>query len=276
MAWRASARSLEAQGHGSVPRELSFPFCFFYAGEDVPQSTTCTCIYICGQYVDGLSDGSPATGPSYAPGTLCPSPAPSWAPPTLLVCSSLLDVQSAYYTVIREMSVGPIECDESVAKVFAYFGLAPDDVAEFWGDIRDGGIMGQSSMPGILRHLAKDIMHQSWFVTGHGTSARLCVTKAGSRPGEAWADLVFAYVLGKILCRIREAAAGEGLLQELHFDADSGPQAKARRYQPWNVLGLMMRPFRRPTRTQTACCPRPVGCARSSYMSVHATDCSRT
>ena len=124
-----------------------------------------------------------------------------------------LDVQSAYYTVIREMSVGLIESDESVAKVFHYFGLEPEDLLEFWGDIRQGGIMGQSAMPAPLRHMAKDIMHQSWFVTGYGTSARLCVTQAGSRPGEAWADLVFAYVLGKILCRIREAAAGEGLLQ---------------------------------------------------------------
>ena len=136
-----------------------------------------------------------------------------------------LDVQSAYYTVIREMSVGLIESDESVAKVFHYFGLEPEDLLEFWGDIRQGGIMGQSAMPAPLRHMAKDIMHQSWFVTGYGTSARLCVTQAGSRPGEAWADLVFAYVLGKILCRIREAAAGEGLLQSLPADIASGPYA---------------------------------------------------
>ncbi|CAE7419468.1 unnamed protein product [Symbiodinium sp. CCMP2592] len=136
-----------------------------------------------------------------------------------------LDVQSAYYTVIREMSVGLIEDDETVAKVFKYFGLSPDDLGEFWDDIHRGGIMGQSTLPSSLRHLAKDLMHKSWFITGYGTSERLCVTQAGSRPGEAWADLVFAFVLGKILCRIREAAAGEGLLQVLQADVESGPFA---------------------------------------------------
>ena len=123
------------------------------------------------------------------------------------------------------MSVGLIENDETVAKVFQYFGLAPGDLAEFWDDINGGGIMGQSTMPAPLRHMAKDIMHRSWFVTSSGTAERLCVTKAGSRPGEAWADLVFAYVLGKILCRIREAAAGEGLLQALPVDVANGPYA---------------------------------------------------
>ncbi|CAE7337714.1 unnamed protein product [Symbiodinium sp. CCMP2592] len=133
---------------------------------------------------------------------------------------------SAYYTVIREMSVGLIENEETVAKVFKYFGLAPNDLAEFWGDVHGGGIMGQSNMPCALRHMAKDLLHRSWFVTGYGNSDRLCVTQAGSRPGEAWADLVFAFVLGKILCRIREVAVGEGLLQALYVDPDSGPYAQ--------------------------------------------------
>ncbi|CAE6930722.1 unnamed protein product [Symbiodinium sp. CCMP2592] len=137
-----------------------------------------------------------------------------------------LDVQSAYYTVIRDMSVGPIESPEVVAKLFQYFSLDQADLAEFWGDIQQGGVMGQSTMPPSLRHLAKDTMHQSWFVTGYGTSSRVCVTQAASRPGEAWADLVFAFVLGKILCRIREAAAGEDLLQVLHHDGECGPYAK--------------------------------------------------
>ncbi|CAE7475442.1 unnamed protein product, partial [Symbiodinium sp. CCMP2456] len=42
-----------------------------------------------------------------------------------------LDVQSAYYRVIRELSVGHIESDEAVCRVFSFFQIEEEEAQEF-------------------------------------------------------------------------------------------------------------------------------------------------
>ena len=119
--------------------------------------------------------------------------------------------------------MGSIESDEAVCRVFHFFDIDPDDVREFMEEIKNGGLMAQAGIPGPLRHQAKDLLYNSWFITRYGDQKKLCATRAGSRPGESWADVVFAFVLGRILAQITELATGEGLLTELFFDIEGGP-----------------------------------------------------
>ncbi|CAE7879862.1 unnamed protein product [Symbiodinium microadriaticum] len=133
-----------------------------------------------------------------------------------------LDVQSAYYRVIRELSVGRVDCDETIMHVFRYFDLAPDDAHEFLEVIKQGGMMKDAGLSGPLRHMAKDLLHRSWFITRHGTASQVCKTQAGSRPGESWADVIFSFVLSKILMQITEIATAEELLTELSVDLSTG------------------------------------------------------
>ncbi|CAE7398742.1 unnamed protein product, partial [Symbiodinium sp. CCMP2456] len=134
-----------------------------------------------------------------------------------------IDTTAAYYRVIRELSVGQVATDEAVAKVFKFFDLSPEDTYEFATLIREGGMMGDAGIPVALRHMAKDLLHRSWFITRHGSDTQLCCTQAGSRPGETWADIVFSFVLGKILMQIVEIATAEELLTSLEYSPDRGP-----------------------------------------------------
>ncbi|CAE6930495.1 unnamed protein product, partial [Symbiodinium sp. CCMP2456] len=134
-----------------------------------------------------------------------------------------IDTTAAYYRVIRELSVGQVADDGAVARVFKFFDLAPEDVHEFAALIREGGMMGDAGIPVSLRHMAKDLLHRSWFITRHGTDSQLCRTHAGSRPGETWADIVFSFVLSKILTQIMEIATAEELLTELEAWPEQGP-----------------------------------------------------
>ncbi|CAE7022108.1 unnamed protein product [Symbiodinium sp. CCMP2456] len=134
-----------------------------------------------------------------------------------------IDTTAAYYRVIRELSVGQVADDGAVAQVFKFFDLAPEDVHEFAALIREGGMMGDAGIPVSLRHMAKDLLHRSWFITRHGTDTQLCRTHAGSRPGETWADIVFSFVLSKILTQIMEIATAEDLLTELDVRPEQGP-----------------------------------------------------
>ena len=133
-----------------------------------------------------------------------------------------LDAQAAYYRVIRELSVGRVAHDDAVVRVFQFFDLTPEDMEDFKSLISVGGMMQDALVPTTLRHLAKDLLRKSWFIIRHGTDARVCQTSAGSRPGESWADVIFSFVLSKILLQIMEQATGEGLLTELSCDIAGG------------------------------------------------------
>ena len=133
-----------------------------------------------------------------------------------------LDMQSAYYRVIRELAVGHVSSDDAVIHVFRFFDIGPDEMQEFAAMIQQGGMMQDAGMPAAARHLAKDLLHRSWFVTRHGSDEQINSTHAGSRPGESWADVVFSFVLSKILLQIMEHATAEELLTDLSLDLEGG------------------------------------------------------
>ncbi|CAE6971732.1 unnamed protein product [Symbiodinium sp. CCMP2592] len=133
-----------------------------------------------------------------------------------------LDSQSAYYRVIRELAVGEIELesDRAVSYIFKVFGLQAEDMEAFRAMIREGGMMGDANMRPPLRHLVKDMLYRSWFATRHGTQERVNVTRAGSRPGSRWADVVYAFVLSRILTQLHEVATAEELLTPLQVNEE--------------------------------------------------------
>ncbi|CAE7193839.1 ANKRD1 [Symbiodinium sp. CCMP2592] len=136
-----------------------------------------------------------------------------------------VDFQSAYYKVVRELAVGDIaiESDEAVAKIFKTFGLPSEDVADLYHTIKRGGMLAEAGLPPALRHQAKDMLHRSWFITRHGGCDEVNVTSAGSRPGSSWADIIYAFVLGRLLTTLREHAAAEDLLTTLSVNIENGP-----------------------------------------------------
>ncbi|CAE7339529.1 unnamed protein product [Symbiodinium sp. CCMP2456] len=123
-----------------------------------------------------------------------------------------LDTRAAYYRLVRDLAVGPIYSDEAVTRLFRHFSLDQEDLLEMMSVVRDGGMLADGGIEGPLRHAAKDVHHFTWFTTPHTTGQRVCRTAAGSRPGEAWAATIFAFIYGRVLAKISEIARGEGLL----------------------------------------------------------------
>ena len=96
-----------------------------------------------------------------------------------------LDTRAAYYRVARELAVGQIANDIAVARVFKHFQLDPEEIHELLQVIHTGGVMAAAQLPAEVRHVAKDFHHRSWFTTSFGNGDHICVTHAGSRPGES-------------------------------------------------------------------------------------------
>ena len=133
-----------------------------------------------------------------------------------------LDTAAAYYRIIRELACGDIREDHTIRFLFHRFGLTEQDMLELLDTIQDGGMLRQAGLPGALGKIVKDIHLHTWFVTRFSDGARVCSSLAGSRPGESWADLVFAHVYSRVLHQIQEHVVAEGLGCQLAYDSQAG------------------------------------------------------
>ena len=134
-----------------------------------------------------------------------------------------LDTRAAYYRVVREAAFGlsdPTDLDKCVMRVLRHFDMpvtAWDDILEM---AKSGGAMCEAGVSPHLRAIARDIHEDSLFVTQYFSKARVCRTRAGSRPGESLADMIFSFIYDRVLLHIREAVAAEHLTDPIPFDGD--------------------------------------------------------
>ena len=134
-----------------------------------------------------------------------------------------LDTKSAYYRVVRELAFGSLEEDREVVALFRRFSVPASDLEQLMDLVHSGGIMATTGMSEHLRALVQDIHALSWFVTPYTDGKSVALSRAGSRPGESWADLVFAFVYHKVLEGIKHSAVHEGFILQIPFSGERSP-----------------------------------------------------
>ena len=138
-------------------------------------------------------------------------------------CATLyVDTKSAYYRVVRDLATGCIENDKEVIRLFQAFGLPPEDLHDLMQMIQEGGMLCHAGVRDPLRHAIKDMHLRTWFITAYSEGGQLCHSRAGSRPGESFADVIFAFIYSKILFQIHEHLEAEGLNISLDWDEAAG------------------------------------------------------
>ncbi|OLQ14716.1 hypothetical protein AK812_SmicGene1137 [Symbiodinium microadriaticum] len=133
-----------------------------------------------------------------------------------------LDTSAAYYRIVRELAMGDIRSDETVVMLFRRFGLEGDDLREMMTTVEEGGMLAQAGASTALCQVVKDIHLHTWFVSRFSDGQQVSSSLAGSRPGESFADLVFAYIYGRVLHKVQEFVAAEHLSYQVPYDCAAG------------------------------------------------------
>ena len=129
-----------------------------------------------------------------------------------------VDAKSAYYCVIRQMVYGASSGHEDavIMRIMQHFGLPEAAWEELLRVIEDGGLFQQHGFSEHVRQLTKDLHDASFFVTRNSTGSTVVETQLGSRPGESIADIIFAWILHRVLdCidfKMRDAGCTEFVL----------------------------------------------------------------
>ncbi|CAE7835757.1 unnamed protein product, partial [Symbiodinium necroappetens] len=138
-------------------------------------------------------------------------------------CATLyVDTKAAYYKVVRDLATGCIDSDAQVISLFRAFGLDDEDLHDMMATIRRGGMIAAAGVNSQLRHAIKDLHPRTWFVTTYHGGGALCWSKAGSRPGESFADVIYAFIYSRVLYRVHEHLVAEELNFTVEWEADAG------------------------------------------------------
>ena len=122
-----------------------------------------------------------------------------------------LDLEEAYYRVLRPLAVGGVWTDEQIAAMASRLHLDGDTLAELHENLRRPSALVSAGVPHGHRHYIEAIHTDTFFqLPGQRDRSR---TLAGTRPGDSFADVVFGYLWAKILRRLESELDRLGLLE---------------------------------------------------------------
>ena len=108
-----------------------------------------------------------------------------------------LDLQEAFYRLLRPLALDTSMTDAQVAEVVARLGLSPDTMHEIMENLQKPTAIQAANLHWTQRKAATAIHRDTHFWMDH--QADRCVTHVGSRPGDSFADLIFSYAWSKVL-----------------------------------------------------------------------------
>ena len=110
-----------------------------------------------------------------------------------------VDISNAFYKVVRQHVVTPADDDRGARELFGSLGLPPQAFCEFQELLRQPDALDAAEVPPHLKALFREFFTSTWFMI-RGDQA-VTHTRKGSRPGDAFADLVFSFALTKFVQR---------------------------------------------------------------------------
>ena len=124
-----------------------------------------------------------------------------------------LDLQEAFYRVLRPLALGDTMTDEAIGTMMQRLRLPPSAMTELARLLDLPGATEQAGLPPHLR-LAMCAIHTDTHFHVEGQIDRVR-TQAGSRPGDPFADVVFGYLFSRILGVMEQRLIQEQLLDQI-------------------------------------------------------------
>ena len=131
-----------------------------------------------------------------------------------------LDLSEAFYRVIRPLAVGGKIDDETLALVASRLGLPSTILDDLRHHLSHDTATHCAHLP---RHLQRALLALHLDTHWHiGTQQDACCTSIGTRPGDAFADVIFGYLWSRVLQGFQQEADADGATFDA-FPTDDGP-----------------------------------------------------
>ena len=106
--------------------------------------------------------------------------------------------------------------DSHLAKVMQALELSPDHMDLLRSYVRSGSLLVDAGASPWAAMVVREFQEDSWLTVGAG----LAQVESGTRPGDSLADIVFSFLFGAVLHRIRDAMLDAGYDVKLPWSAE--------------------------------------------------------
>ena len=128
-----------------------------------------------------------------------------------------LDIRSAYYAVCRELATGWSGSDSQLSHLLSYFDMPEDSIHSLHRVIDSfGGAAEAAEMDEVQIALLTELSTATWFRVQ--SSPATTQTHGGSRPGDGLADVIFAFIFGRMLQMLKDELRSSGYWDLLDWD----------------------------------------------------------
>ena len=148
-----------------------------------------------------------------------------------------LDLQEAFYRVIRPIAIGGVITDSLLSSIADRLRLPPDAVRDLHHLLQ---LPAATAMAGLPPHLARALqaLHTNTHFRVHGQTDATH-TRVGTQPGDPFADVVFGYMFARLLTMVEQKMQELDILETIHDVGTTGlfPDLHAAPIQPHSILG---------------------------------------
>ncbi|CAE7602832.1 unnamed protein product [Symbiodinium sp. CCMP2592] len=120
-----------------------------------------------------------------------------------------VDLREAFHRVVRPLIHGGSLSDEHLAGIIKEIGLPTQSIHRLYEYAREQSLIQEAGASTWTSQVMREFMEDSWVT--YGDCPQLASVRAGTRPGDNLADLVFTFLFAEILHRVREQFQRRGL-----------------------------------------------------------------
>ena len=128
-----------------------------------------------------------------------------------------VDVVNAFNSVVRALAFVPEFDIETTAQVFRSFSLPPEALHEFLSLLNTSAF----DLCGVDPHLSELIAEAhngTWFTTKG--RVEVMATESGTKPGDPLGDVIFNYIMWRVLGALEARLQELDIIQDVPFDAN--------------------------------------------------------
>ena len=129
-----------------------------------------------------------------------------------------IDLKEAFHRVVRPLIHGGDLDDGHIAGIMRALHLPPEVVPRLHEYVRESSLLESAGSSKWTAALIREFNADAWF--NYGTSPDIAAVRAGTRPGDSLADLVFSFLFSEVSKRIRQALTDAGIRVHLPWSPD--------------------------------------------------------
>ncbi|CAE6922405.1 unnamed protein product [Symbiodinium sp. CCMP2456] len=147
-----------------------------------------------------------------------------------------LDLQEAFYRIIRPLITGDHPSDSEVARICAAVQLPSGTMHELREFLGGPSLLRAAGSSAWADGAVAESLHDTWFRLPD--EPEVVVTRTGSRPGDSLSDMVFSFLFAKVLQQVRGALERAELLAHIPWSPHMCNRIQPLDFDPPQQLGL--------------------------------------